>query len=157
MAAWAVNREFVSIYILSPWLPFGVFGAPLVSLGATLGSIGLPLGSIWLPLGSIWLPLGSIWFPLGSMRLPLGVHLGLLGPLGGSLGCLGAYSRFLSKMDLQFRADGSQVRSLSTKVGLPEFISGFPGFRGFRGFRGSGRNATWPAARNPPSSRRGLG
>ena len=141
----------MGIYSLPPWLPFGVFGAPLVSLGATLGSIWLPLGSIWLPVGSIWSHLGSIWLPLGVHLGAFGVPLGLLGPLGGSLGCLGAYSRFLSKKGLQFRADGSQVRSLPSKMDLPELI------RGSGQSPGSRRNATWPAARNPPSSRRGLG
>ena len=80
MAAWAVDREFVNIYLV-----------PLASLGAT-----------W---GSIWVPLGSIWVPLGSIRLPLGVHLGafgvplgLLGPLGGALGRGGSYSQVCSKL-----------------------------------------------------------
>ena len=70
---------------MSPWLPFGVFGAPLASLGATLGSIWSlwgPLGSLWDPFGSLWGPFGSLW---GSIWLPWGA-LGALGSLGGLLG-----------------------------------------------------------------------
>ena len=134
--------------LLCFWCLWSAFGFPWRDFGVHLA----PFGSIWLPLGSIWFTLGSIWFPLGSIWLPLGVHLGafgvplgLLGPLGGSLGCLGAYSRFLSKKGLQFRANGSQVRSLPSKIDLPELIPGSGQSRGSR------RNATWPAARNPPS------
>ena len=41
---------------------------------------------------------------------------------------------YLTKLDLQFRAFGSQVRNLSTKNDLEGFIRGFRGFRGFRTF-----------------------
>ena len=115
---------------MSPWLPFGVFGTPLASFGFHLALFG----TIWLPLESIWSPLGSICLPLGVHLGVFGVPLGLLGPLGGSLGCQGAYSRFCQKMGLQFRANGSHVRSLSTKVDLMELISG--DFRGSLGITG---------------------
>ena len=129
------------------------------SITGSRQSPGSPGSDLWPAAGNPpWLhlaPFGVHLVPFGVHLAPLGVHLGvfgvplgLLGPLGGSLGCLGAYSSFLPKKGLQFRADGSQVRSLPSKMDLPEFIPGS---------RQSGGNATWPAARNPPSSRRGLG
>ena len=144
MAAWAVDREFVSIYLVplaSLWCLWNAFGFPWRDFRLHLAPFGVHLA----PFGIHLVPFG---LPLGVHLGGFGVPLGLLGPLGGSLGCLGAYSRFLSKKGLQFRADGSQVRSLPSKNDLPELI---PGLSGLSGSPGSGRNATWPAAPNPPS------
>ena len=132
------------IYILSPWLPFGIFGFPWRDFGFHLAPFGIHLA----PCGVHLVPFGLHLAPFGGPLGCLWGALGALGALGGLLGLPRAYSRFLLKKGLQFRANGSQVRSLSSKNDLPEFI---------RGSRQSRRSATWPAARNPPSSRRGLG
>ena len=62
---------------------------------------------------------------------------------------LGDICVYLTKLDLQFRAFGSQVRSLPSKNDLPELIRGDP--RGSPGIRGCAQSDIWPAARNPPS------
>ena len=131
--------------------PLGFLLVSLERLWLPLARLWGPFGSLWGPFGSLWDPFASHWGPFGSLWGSIWPPLGALGALGGSLGCIGAYSRFLSKMGLQFRANGSHLRSLSTKVGLPEFN------RHSRGFPGSPGSDLWPAARNPPSSRRGLG
>ena len=51
------------MYILSLWLPMGVFGVPVASFGPTFGffgSSGLTLGSLWVPFG---IPLAPIGLP----------------------------------------------------------------------------------------------
>ena len=98
---WAVDREFVSIYLVrlaSLWclwnafgflwrdfeldlVPFGVHLAPLEVLVAPFGVDLVPFGLHLAPLGG---PFGCLW---GAREGP--------GAVGGSLGCLGAYSMFL--------------------------------------------------------------
>ena len=43
-----------------------------------------------------------------------------------ALVCLGLSNTFWTKLDVQLRANGFQVRSLGTKAGLAEFIPGSP-------------------------------
>ena len=54
----------------------------------------------------------------------------------------------LLNLDLQFRANLSNVLRRRTESSLPEVS---------RGSRQSPGSGIWPAARDPPSSRRGLG
>ena len=93
------------------WSHLIVFGAPFVLLGATLGFLLGALGAPWAPKGP---SLASFWFPFGSLGTPWG-HLGHLGLPRG------AGNDFGSKMDVQFRANGSQVTRLRTKSDLAEF------------------------------------
>ena len=93
------------------WLSLGVFGTRLAVLGATLGFLLGAFGAPWVPKRP---SLASLWFPFGSLATPWG-HLGHLGfPRG-------AWDDFGSKMDVQFRATGSQVARLRTKNDLAEF------------------------------------
>ena len=117
------------------WSHLIVFGAPFVLLGATLGFLLGALGATWTPKGpslaSFWSPFGSLATPWGHLR-----HPGL--PRG-------AWDDFGSKMEVQFRANGSQVARLRTTNDVAE-LSG-----------GSGGSAQWAqsgagaAAPNPTS------
>ena len=128
---------------------WGALGSLRGALGSLWGALGSLWASTWLPLRCPWIPLGLPWVPLGRPRVPLGVRLAPFGvslgpfgapldPFGAPLGPFEAYSAILSKLDVQFRAFGSQVRSLSTKYNLAGFI------RGFRRFRGNGSNRAGP-------------
>ena len=92
------------------WSHLIVFGAHFVFLGATLGFLLGPFGAPRAPKG---LSLASLWFPFGSLGTPWG-HLGHLGLPRE------AWDEFGSKMDVQFRANGSQVARLRTKRDLAE-------------------------------------
>ena len=89
------------------WSHLIVFEAHFVFLGATLGFLLGAFGAPWAPKGS----LGTPWGHLGHLGLPRG-----------------AWDDFGSKMDVQFRANGSQVARLRTKNDLAEF-SGVSGAR----------------------------
>ena len=97
------------------WFPLGVFGAHFVLLGATVGFLLGPFGAPRAPKGP---SLASLWLPFGSLGTPWG-HLGHLGLPRG------AWDDFGSKMDVQFRANGSQVARLRTKSDLAEFSRQF--------------------------------
>ena len=120
------------------WFPLGVFGAHFVLLGATLGFLLGAFGAPWAPKGP---SLASLWSPFGSLGTPWG-HLGHLGLPRG------AWDDFGSKMDVQFRANGSQVARLRTKSDLAEFSAGSGGRRGSAQWAQSGARA---AAPNPTS------
>ena len=92
------------------WFPLNVFGAHFVVLGATSGLLFEPFGAPRAPKG---LSLASLWPPWGCLGTPWG-HLGHLGPPRG------AWDVFGSKMDVQFRANGSQVARLRAKSDLAE-------------------------------------
>ena len=79
-------------------------------LGATLGFLLGVFGAPWAPKGP---SLASLWSPFGSLGTPWG-HLG---PPGLPRE---AWNDFGSKMDVQFRANGSQVARLRTKSYLAE-------------------------------------
>ena len=96
------------------WSHLRVFGAHFAVLGATLGILLGTFGAPWAPKGP---SLASLWSPCGSLGTPLG-HLGHLGLPRGAWDDLG------SKMDVQFRANGSQVARLRTKSDLAEFSGG---------------------------------
>ena len=125
----AVDREFacilfcVCIYFVMWW-----------PLRVSLASPFLSLNRLWAPLGSLWTALGSFWDALGC-------H-------GGPLGLPSTYNKFLTKKDIQFRANGSQVRSPPTKSGLLELLRRARGSSGFP-------QSAWPAAPNSPSLARG--
>ena len=68
--------------------------------------------------------------------------------MGVTLVSLGRYSRFLKKLDVQFRAFGSQVRSLRIKSDVAELTRGIRGSRGSQLSTQSGARA---AAPNPTS------
>ena len=93
------------------------FGPHFALLGPTLGFLLGALGAPWAPKGP---SLASFWFPFGSLGTPWG-HLGHLGLPRG------AWDDFGSKMDVQFRANGSQVARLRTKSDLAEFSGGSAG------------------------------
>ena len=90
--------------------PLDVFGAHFAVLGVTLGILLGAFGAPWAPEG---LSLPSLRPPFGSLGTPLD-HLGHLGLPSGAWDDLG------SKMDVQFRANGSQVARLRTKSDLAE-------------------------------------
>ena len=98
------------VYSLLCGSPLDVFGAHLAVLGTTLG---IRLGAFGAPWGPEGLSLTSLWLPFGSLRTPLDHfrHLGLPS---------GAWDDLGSKMDVQFRANGSQVARLRTKSDLAE-------------------------------------
>ena len=104
-------RVFLCVYsFVICWFPLGVFGSHFALLGSTLGVLLGAFGAPWAPegvsLASLWPPFGSLgtpWDHLGHLRLPSG-----------------AWADFGSKMDVQFRANGSQVRNLRTKSDLAE-------------------------------------
>ena len=96
------------------WSHLKIFGAHFVVLGATLGFLLGAFGAPWAPKGP---SLASLWSPFGSLGTPWG-HLGHLGLPRG------AWDDFGSKMDVQFRANGSQVARLRTKSDLAEFSGG---------------------------------
>ena len=93
------------------WSHLIVFGTHFALLGSSLCFILGAFGAPWAPKGP---SLASLWSPFGSLETPWGhlVHLGL--PRG-------AWDGFGSKMDVQFRANGSQVARLRTKSDLAEF------------------------------------
>ena len=102
----------LSVYsFLICWFPLGVFGTHFALLAATLGFLLGAFGAPWAPKGP---SLASLWSPFGSLGTPWG-HLGHLGLPRG------AWDDFGSKMDVQFRANGSQVARLRTKNDLAEF------------------------------------
>ena len=127
----------VYIFVIC-WSFLIVFGAHFALLGATLGFLLGAFGAPWAPKGpslaSLRSPFGSLWTPWDHLG-----HLGL--PRG-------AWDDSGSKMDVQFRANGSQVARLCTKNGLAEFLAGSAGRR---------RSALWAqsaaraAAPNPTS------
>ena len=114
------------------WSHVIVCGTHFALLGATLGFLLKAFGAPWAPKGP---SLASSWSPFGSLGTPWG-HLGHLGLPRG------AWDDFGSKMDVQFRANGSQVARLRTKNDLAELsdVSGL--------WAQSGANA---AAPNPTS------
>ena len=89
----------------------GVFGSHFALLGSTLGVLLGAFGAPWAPKG---LSLASLWPPFGSLGTPWD-HLGHLWLPRR------AWADFESKMDVQFRANGSQVHNLRTKSDLAEF------------------------------------
>ena len=93
------------------WSHLIVFGAHFVFLGTTLGFLLTAFGAPWAPKGP---SLPSLWSSFGSLGAPWG-HLGHLGLPRG------AWDDFGSKLDVQFRANGSQVARLPTKNDLAEF------------------------------------
>ena len=113
------------------WSHLIVFGAPFVLLGATLGFLLGALGAPWAPKGP---SLASFWSHFGSLGTPWG-HLGHHGLPRG------AWDDFGSKMEVQFRADGSQVARLRTKNDLAEF-SGVSGVWAQSGARAAAPNPT---------------
>ena len=96
------------------WSPLVGFGTSFRLHGATLRLLLGAFGAPWAPKG---LSLTSLWPPFGSLGTPWDHlwHLGL--PRG-------AWDDFGSKMDVQFRANGSQVARLRTKNDLAEFSGG---------------------------------
>ena len=111
----AVDREFacilfMCIYFFALLVSFGCLWCLFCRPWTTLGAFGAP----WATKGLSW---ASLWRPWGTLGTPWG-HLGHLGLPRGAWDDLG------SKMDVQFRANVSQVRSLRTKSDLAE-LSGF--------------------------------
>ena len=117
---------------------FVIVGLLWMSLDLILPSLGRLWASFWEPLGLFGLSLASLWPPFGSLGTPLD-HLGHLGPPSGAWDDLG------SKMDVQFRANGSQVARLRTKSDLAEFC------RQSRQSRRSTQSGARAAAPNPTS------
>ena len=105
-----------------------------VTLGFLLGAFGAP----WAPKGP---SLASLWSPFGSLGTPWG-HWGHLGLPRG------AWDDFGSKMEVQFRANGSQVARLPTKNDLAEF-SGFRRVSGLWVQSGAGAAAPNPTLLAP--------
>ena len=99
---------------LRPASIFCFVGLLWMSLEHILPSLGRLWASFWEPLGRLGFPRGSPWRPFGSLGTPWS-HLGHLGLPSGAWNDLG------SKMDVQFRANGSQVARLRTKRDLAEF------------------------------------
>ena len=145
-AAQAVDREFVDIVC-----PLGLFWLPVDWLW---GAFGLNLGPAWLPSGCPWAPwsLGApLRIPWGSLGGPWGIPGGSLGLPGDALGCPTRFSLIFRKLDAQFRANVSNCTRLRIESSLTEFS------HGSRQSSESSQSGMWPAARVPPSSRRGPG
>ena len=123
---------------LISWFPLGVFGTHFALLRATLGSLLGPFGAPRAPkepsLTSLWPPFGSLGAPWGQLG-----HLGL--PRG-------AWDDFGSKLDVQFRANGSQVARLRTKNDLAE-LSGGSAFSAQWAHSGAGAAAPNPTLLAP--------
>ena len=117
------------------WSHLIVFGTHFVLLGAPLDFLLKAFGAAWAPKGP---SLPTLWSSFGSLGTPWG-HLGHLGLPRG------AWDDFGSKMDVQFRANGSQVARLRTKSDLAELSAGR---RGSAQWAQSGARA---AAPNPTS------
>ena len=77
-SAWAVDREFVSIYLV----PAASLGGLWDALGLLWGALGFILGALGLLCGALGLP----WDALGVLWGALGFLWGALGPLCGALG-----------------------------------------------------------------------
>ena len=90
-----------------------------VSLELILLSLARLWASFWAPWSPKGLSLASLWPPFGSLGTPWG-HLGHLGLPRE------AWDDFGSKLDVHFRANGSQGRDLCTKSNLAEFSPGSP-------------------------------
>ena len=112
----AVDREFACILnvciefcdlLVSLECLWRLFCSPWTTLGFLLGAFGAP----WAPKGP---SLASFWSHFGSLGTPWG-HLGHPGLPRR------AWDDFGSKMEVQFRANGSQVTRLRTKSNLAEF------------------------------------
>ena len=99
------------------WSHLIVFGTHFVVLGTTLGFLLEPCAAPWAPKAASLAPL---WSPCGSLGTPWG-HWGHLGLPRGAWDDLG------SKMDVQFRTNGSQVACLRTKSYLAELSGGSAG------------------------------
>ena len=72
-SAWAVDREFLSIYLV-----------PLASLGCLWGALGLPWGALGLLLGAFGLLLGALgvlWVRLRMQTVITMVFWGYMRPL----------------------------------------------------------------------------
>ena len=126
------------------WFPLSVFGLHFAFLGATLGLLLISIGA---PRAPKALSFASLWLPFGSLGTPWG-HLGHLGLPSGARGDFG------SKMDVQFRANASQVRNLRTKSDLAE-LSCASAPRATRAPYGP-KVAQEPQLPTPLHSRRGL-
>ena len=96
------------------WSHLIVFGAHFVLLGVTLGFLARAFEAPWASKGP---SLPSLWSSFGSLGTPWG-HLGHPGLPRG------AWVDFGSKMEVQFRANGSQVARLRTTNDLAEFSGG---------------------------------
>ena len=133
----AVDPEIAYSFLIC-WFPLGVFETHFVVLGETsgilLGSFGAPRAPKGPSLASLWLPFGSLGTPRGHLE-----HLGL--PRG-------AWDDFGSKMDVQFRANGSQVARLRTKNDLAEF-SGLSALSALWAQSGAGAAAPKPTLLAP--------
>ena len=75
------------MYILSLWLPIGVFGVLMASFGPTSGSLCFlrdDFGAPFAPLGFLWGPFGRVFLAplfasLGATLAPFGLPLGSFG------------------------------------------------------------------------------
>ena len=102
-----------SVYVYIVLCFVGLLWMSLEHILRPWGDLGHPFGSLWGALGSQG---ASLWSPSGSLGTPWG-HLGHLGLPRGAWDDLG------SKMDVQFRANGSQVARLRIKNDLAEFTA----------------------------------
>ena len=85
---------------------FGICCSCLGVFGVHFRFLGKTSGSFWV----LWAALGPLW--------------GALGCHGGRLGLPKAIWSSLTKLDIQFRANGSQVRCLRAINDLTDFIRG---------------------------------
>ena len=115
----AVDRESVwHLFIFLSFCDLLVSFGCLCHFGHHFGVLGMTLGVLLGAFGAPWAPRGSPWRHFG---LPL-APWGLRGAIWGTLGSQGELGMSLGlKMDVQFRANGSQVARLRTKSDLAQF------------------------------------
>ena len=122
----AVDRKFAYILFVYILLWF-------------LGLLRMPFDHLFV---APWALLGLL---LGSLGQPLAHFVTLWDAMDVALVCLGKFSSVLTKLDVQFRANGSQVRSLRRENDLADFS------RGSRGSAVSPQSGARAAAPNPTS------
>ena len=111
----AVDREIACILLMciqfcDLLVSFDCLRTSFCSPWATLGFLVNAFWAPWSPLGVSW---ASLWHPFTSFLLRVAI-----------CGTLGSRDDFGSKMDVQFRANGSQVARLRTKRKLAELRRG---------------------------------
>ena len=84
----------------------------MFSFGSLSPSFSFPWGDFSGSFGYLWKPLDHFGEPWVAME--------------ETLGYLGAYCKFLNKLDVQFPGNGPQACNLHTESGRPELISKFP-------------------------------
>ncbi len=141
----------MNIYLVplaSFWCLWSAFGFPWRDFGVHLAPFGVHLA----PFGVHLVPFGVHLVPFGVHLAPFGGHLvAFENPWGPPWAAKGHILGFCQKWASNSGPMALKSAACHQKLTSRNSITGSPGSPGSR------QSATWPAARNPPSSRRGLG